>query len=139
MTEDEACVAGLAYDVFDRNCPSRTTMDHMTGRWGLLVLAALRERTLRFGELRRRIDGVSEKMLSQALQALERDGLVIREQHAVLPPVVDYRLSDLGRGVADRSLALLGWVQENMGEIRAAQERYDAAGGRSGALAAGQR
>jgi DNA-binding HxlR family transcriptional regulator len=139
MTQGCGADGAPPYDVFARDCPSRSTMDHVTGRWGLLVLAALRDGTLRFGELRRRIDGVSEKMLSQSLQALERDGLVIREQRAVLPPAVDYRLSDLGRGVADRSMELLGWVQDNMDEIRASQARYDAAGGRSGALAAGPR
>ncbi len=125
----------VAYDVFDRNCPSRATLDDVTGRWGLLVLAALLDGTLRFNQLRRRIDGVSEKMLAQALQALERDGLVVRQQRSVMPPAVDYELTALGRGAAERGVELLRWLEAHMSQIGESQNRYDAAGGRTGALA----
>ncbi|WP_449344837.1 winged helix-turn-helix transcriptional regulator, partial [Streptomyces narbonensis] len=86
MTDD------LAYDVFARACPSRGTLEHVTGRWGSLTLGALYDGTFRFNELRRRVDGVSEKMLSQTLHALERDGLVHRDAQPTNPPRVDYRL-----------------------------------------------
>ncbi len=76
----------LAFDVFSRECPSRSTLEHVTGRWGGLTLGALYEESLRFNELRRRVDGVSEKMLSQTLHALERDGLVLREAQPVNRP-----------------------------------------------------
>ncbi|MFD9071301.1 winged helix-turn-helix transcriptional regulator, partial [Streptomyces lasiicapitis] len=76
----------LAYNVFARSCPSRSTLEHVTGRWGALTLGALHDSTFRFNELRRRVDGVSEKMLSQTLHALERDGLVHRDGRAAKPP-----------------------------------------------------
>ncbi|BBB00439.1 putative transcriptional regulator [Actinacidiphila reveromycinica] len=118
---------GDAFDVFSRDCPSRLTLEHVTGRWGILTLSALAEDTLRFNALRRRVDGVSEKMLSQTLQALERDGLVIREAQPVTPPHVEYRLSPLGRETADRLLDLIRLVEGRMPEVLAARGRYDRA------------
>ncbi|MEV7287536.1 helix-turn-helix domain-containing protein [Streptomyces sp. NPDC093252] len=115
----------LPYDVFARACPSRRTLEHVTGRWGALTLGALHEGSLRFNELRRRVDGVSEKMLSQTLHALERDGLVHREAQLVNPPRVDYRLTPLGRRITDRLLALMTSVETGMDEVVAARVRYD--------------
>lgn len=114
-----------AFDVFSRNCPSRATLEHVTGRWGILTLSALADDTVRFNALRRRVDGVSEKMLSQTLQALERDGLVIREAQPVNPPHVEYRLSPLGRQTAARLLDLITLVEDRMPEVLAARGRYD--------------
>ncbi|WP_369217405.1 winged helix-turn-helix transcriptional regulator [Streptomyces flavofungini] len=119
----------LAFDVFSRQCPSRSTLEHVTGRWGALTLGALHDGTFRFNELRRRVDGVSEKMLSQTLHALERDGLVRREAQPTNPPRVDYELTPLGRGVADRLLALIHFVEGSQSDVLQAQERYDAARG----------
>lgn len=121
----EASGAGCGFDVFARACPSRGTLEHVTGRWGGLALGALYEGSLRFNELRRRVDGVSEKMLSQTLQALERDGLVHRDAQPVNPPRVDYELTDLGRRVAERLLALIDCVEGAMDEVLAARTRYD--------------
>ncbi|MEU1852062.1 helix-turn-helix domain-containing protein [Streptomyces sp. NPDC019990] len=117
----------LPYDVFARACPSRGTLEHVTGRWGGLTLCALFEGSLRFNELRRRVDGVSEKMLSQTLHALERDGLVHREAQPTNPPRVDYELTPLGRGVAERLHALIHFVEGSMDEVLAARRRYDSA------------
>ncbi|MFD8063758.1 winged helix-turn-helix transcriptional regulator [Streptomyces cyaneofuscatus] len=119
----------LAFDVFSRQCPSRSTLEHATGRWGSLTLGALHEESLRFNELRRRVDGVSEKMLSQTLHALERDGLVLREAQPVNPPRVDYELTPLGREVAGRLLGLIHLVEGRMDDVLAARTRYDAARG----------
>ncbi|MFD5324084.1 winged helix-turn-helix transcriptional regulator [Streptomyces sp. NPDC127092] len=119
MTDD------LAYDVFAKSCPSRGTLEHVTGRWGSLILGALHEGTFRFNELRRRVDGVSEKMLSQTLHALERDGLVHRDAQPTNPPRVDYRLTPLGREVADQLLGLIHLVEGRMDEVLAARESYD--------------
>ncbi|MYW65308.1 transcriptional regulator [Streptomyces sp. SID8379] len=120
-----------AYDVFAKACPSRGTLEHVTGRWGALTLGALHEGSFRFNELRRRVDGVSEKMLSQTLQALERDGLVHREAQPTNPPRVDYELTPLGRDVADRLLTLIHFVEGRMDDVLVARERYDdARGGR---------
>ncbi|MDX6361080.1 MAG: hypothetical protein QOC85_83 [Streptomyces sp.] len=117
----------LAYDVFARSCPSRGTLEHVTGRWGSLTLGALHEGTFRFNELRRRVDGVSEKMLSQTLHALERDGLVHREAQPTNPPRVDYELTPLGREVAERLLTLIRFVEGRMDDVLESRERYDTA------------
>ncbi|MEU2672416.1 helix-turn-helix domain-containing protein [Streptomyces sp. NPDC007164] len=117
----------LAFDVFSRQCPSRSTLEHATGRWGSLTLGALYEGGFRFNELRRRVDGVSEKMLSQTLHALERDGLVHREARPTNPPRVDYGLTPLGRQVAERLLALIELVEGRMPEVLAARTHYDEA------------
>ncbi|MFG2789396.1 winged helix-turn-helix transcriptional regulator [Streptomyces sp. NPDC048419] len=119
----------LPYNVFAKACPSRGTLEHVTGRWGGLTLCALQEGQLRFNELRRRVDGVSEKMLSQTLHALERDGLVLREAQPTNPPRVDYELTLLGREVAERLLGLVHLVEGRMDDVLAARERYDAARG----------
>ncbi|MFJ9817871.1 winged helix-turn-helix transcriptional regulator [Streptomyces sp. NPDC101151] len=116
----------LAYNVFAKACPSRGTLEHVTGRWGGLTLGALHEGSLRFNELRRRVDGVSEKMLSQTLHALERDGLVHREAQPTNPPRVDYELTPLGHQVAERLLALIHCVEGSMDDVLAAREEYDA-------------
>jgi DNA-binding HxlR family transcriptional regulator len=94
-------------------CPSRIVLDHVTSKWGFLVLVALADRTLRWGELRRAVEGVSEKMLAQALQTLERDGLVHREALPVVPPHVEYRLTERGEGLVERMLPLVEWLAEN--------------------------
>ncbi|MEV7140237.1 winged helix-turn-helix transcriptional regulator [Streptomyces tauricus] len=120
------------YNVFAKACPSRDTLEHVTGRWGALTLGALAappEGSLRFNELRRRVDGVSEKMLSQTLQALERDGLVHRDAQPTNPPRVDYELTPLGHEVAGRLLGLIHFVEGRMDEVLAARERYDTARG----------
>ncbi|MEU9335298.1 helix-turn-helix domain-containing protein [Streptomyces sp. NPDC048290] len=115
----------LVYDVFARACPSRRTLEHVTGRWGALTLGALHAGPLRFNALRRRVDGVSEKMLSQTLHALERDGLVHREAQPVNPPRVDYELTPLGHRITERLLTLIGCVESSMDEVLAAHGRYD--------------
>ncbi|MFD6590951.1 helix-turn-helix transcriptional regulator [Streptomyces anulatus] len=119
----------LAFDVFSRQCPSRSTLEHATGRWGSLTLGALYEGSLRFNELRRRVDGVSEKMLSQTLHALERDGLVLREAQPVNPPRVDYELTPFGREVTEKLLGLIRFVEGRMDDVLAARTRYDEARG----------
>ncbi|MEU8823014.1 helix-turn-helix domain-containing protein [Streptomyces sp. NPDC048636] len=145
MHRESSCTADsatgtedLAFDVFARACPSRGTLEHVTGRWGSLTLGALHESTLRFNELRRRVDGVSEKMLSQTLHALERDGLVHREAQPTNPPRVDYRLTPLGSTVAERLLALIDLVEERMPEVLEARAAYDGTRTDSGGTAAGR-
>ncbi|MGW0790946.1 winged helix-turn-helix transcriptional regulator [Streptomyces sp. NPDC002911] len=115
------------FDVFSRRCPSRGTLEHVTGRWGSLTLGALYESGARFNELRRRVDGVSEKMLSQTLHALERDGLVHRAAQLTNPPRVDYELTALGREVAGRLMDLIQLVEGRMPAVFEARSRYDAA------------
>lgn len=100
--------------VYPSACPSRTLLKHVTSTWGVLVLAALSEGTLRWSELRRAAQGVSEKMLAQTLDTLETDGLVSRFQHPVMPPKVEYSLTELGQGLVERLLPLLEWVGEHV-------------------------
>ena len=109
---------GFTAGVLPANCPTRTVLDHVTSKWGVLVLLALTaEPTLRWGELRRTIEGVSEKMLAQTLRTLEQDGLVLRDAHPVIPPRVDYSLTDLGRELTERLLPLMDWIDVNAGAI----------------------
>ncbi len=103
-------------------CPSRVVLEHLTSRWGVLALIALLERTYRFSELRRQIGGVSEKMLAQTLQALEKDGFVRRVALPVIPPHVEYSLSPLGREVAVHIQALTSWIERSMPRITRARE-----------------
>ena len=116
----------LATDVFARACPSRRTLENVGGKWGILALGALAEGTYRFNALRRRVDGVSEKMLAQTLHALERDGLVSREVQANIPPHVEYSLTPLGRRIAEKLIELIELVEGEMPTVFAAQARYDA-------------
>ncbi|MER7901410.1 helix-turn-helix domain-containing protein [Streptomyces sp. NPDC096046] len=112
-------------------CPHRLVLEHVTSRWGVLVLIELLERTYRFSELRRAIGaggrGVSEKMLTQTLQTLERDGLVHRDAKAVIPPRVDYSLTDLGREAAEQVRGLAAWTHQRMDEVEKARRAYDEA------------
>ncbi|MER7926653.1 MULTISPECIES: helix-turn-helix domain-containing protein [unclassified Streptomyces] len=124
-TQERTEEQSFPYNVFAKACPSRGTLEHVTGRWGGLTLCALYEGSLRFNELRRRVDGVSEKMLSQTLHALERDGLVHRDAQPTNPPRVDYELTPLGRGVAERLKGLVDFVESRMDDVLAARTRYD--------------
>lgn len=108
-------------------CPHRLVMEHVTSRWGVLVLLELLERPYRFSELRRAIGRVSEKMLTQTLQTLERDGLVHRDAKPVIPPRVDYSLTDLGREAAAQVKALATWTAERMRDVEEARRTYDKA------------
>ena len=107
----------LRGDVMAAACPSREILRHLTSRWGVLVLISLLEGTRRFSDLRRRISGVSERMLAETLQALESDGMVLRVAHKVVPPHVDYSLTPLGREAALKVRALADWIEINLPRI----------------------
>jgi DNA-binding HxlR family transcriptional regulator len=115
----------VEYDVFGAACPSRPVLEDVTGRWGALALGALAHGPLRFNELRRRVEGVSQKMLAQSLQALERDGLVHREVQSTFPLKVEYSLTPTGEVLAAKLLDLIGYLTGQMPEIIAAQHAYD--------------
>jgi DNA-binding HxlR family transcriptional regulator len=109
--------ANLADGVFPAGCPSRTVLDHITSKWGVLILLALSEGEQRWSDLRRRAEGVSEKMLAQTLKTLERDGLVKRTAQPVIPPRVDYSLTERGYELSALLLPLVAWAFENADEI----------------------
>jgi DNA-binding HxlR family transcriptional regulator len=106
-----------AGEVFPAACPSRVVLDHVTSKWGVLVLMALADGPQRWSELRRRAEGVSEKMLAQTLRTLEADGLVHRDAQPVIPPRVDYSLTARGRELVALLLPLFGGVVANADEI----------------------
>ncbi|SRR6266511_1849497 len=104
--------------VYAAGCPTRTVLDHVTSKWGVLVLLSLSDGApLRWSVLRRRVEGVSEKMLAQTLRTLEADGLVVRDARPVVPPHVEYSLTPLGEGLASRLIPLIDWVAEHASEI----------------------
>lgn len=106
-------------ELLDANCPSRDVLKHMTSRWGVLVLVILLGGMHRFSDLRRKIGGVSEKMLAQTLQGLEGDGLLARLALPVVPPHVEYRLTPLGVEAAQHLEALVDWIEDSMPRIMA--------------------
>ncbi|MFE9023287.1 winged helix-turn-helix transcriptional regulator [Streptomyces sp. NPDC007808] len=114
------------YALGEGMCPHRQVLEHVTSRWGVLVLIELLERPYRFSELRRAIGRVTEKMLTQTLQTLERDGLVDRDAKPVIPPRVDYSLTELGREAAEQVRELALWTERRMAQVQRSRKAYDA-------------
>ncbi len=112
-------------DAYLRSCPSRGVLDVIGSKWTVLIIPALIDRPLRFGELRRRLDGITQKSLTQALRQLERDGFLRRTQYPTIPPRVEYALTSLGHRAADLLNAIRQWAQDNLVEVLAARARYD--------------
>jgi DNA-binding HxlR family transcriptional regulator len=107
------------------DCEVRQILDRIADKWSLLVIALLDRRRMRFTELRREIDGVSQRMLTVTLRQLERDGLVRRTVHPVVPPRVDYELTPLGVSLHETVQALVSWTDAHQREIAAARSAYD--------------
>ena len=111
----------LRGNLFAEACPSREVLQHVTSRWGVLILVALLGGTHRFSELRRKIGGVSEKMLAQTLQALEGDGFVLRTAYPVVPPHVEYSLTPMGADIAAQVQTLTDWIEHRLPDILTAR------------------
>ncbi|GAB2650063.1 winged helix-turn-helix transcriptional regulator [Nocardia goodfellowii] len=109
------------------DCEVRQILDRIADKWSLLAIALLAGRTMRFTELRREIDGISQRMLTRTLRQLERDGLVRRTVYAVVPPRVDYELTPLGASLHETIQALVNWTESHQREIAAARTAYDTA------------
>ena len=109
-------------NLFAEQCPSRDVLKHLTSRWGVLVMVALRDGTHRFSDLRRKMGGVSEKMLAQTLQWLEQDGFINRVAYPVVPPHVEYSLTPLGEEVSEKVAALADWIELNLPEVLARRD-----------------
>lgn len=122
--------ASQSQDPFTPDCPGREVFNHITGRWALLILAALRDGPLRFHLLRDRVGGISEKMLSQTLKVLGRDGLVHRSVEPTVPPQVSYQLTEIGAELSEQFAGLIGWMGRRVPDILAAQQRHDQAADR---------
>ncbi|MCS0498587.1 winged helix-turn-helix transcriptional regulator [Protaetiibacter mangrovi] len=114
---------GFDDTLLTEGCPTRVVLDHVTSKWGVLVLLALSDGTHRWGELRRAVDGISEKMLAQTLRVLEGDSLVLRDAHPTIPPHVEYSLTASGRELVDRLLPLVEWIARNTDRMLPPAER----------------
>jgi len=117
---------------YSSNCPTRKVLDRVADKWAVLVLGLLIEGPIRFNRLRRAVEGISQKMLSQTLKSLERDGLVSRKAFATVPVTVEYAITPLGQTLATTLDALRVWAETHMEEVTANQQRYDA-GAKAGA------
>jgi len=113
---------GFTNGILPSACPTRTVLDHITSKWGVLILSALSERSRRWGELRRVVEGVSEKMLAQTLRTLEADGFVLRDAHPTIPPRVEYSLTPRGVELADHLRPLMQWIADNADAILEGQD-----------------
>ncbi|WP_063051530.1 winged helix-turn-helix transcriptional regulator [Nocardia arthritidis] len=113
--------SGLPADVYSAKCPTREVLDHIAGKWTVLIIDALADGTMRYTDLRNRIEGISQKMLTQSLRQLEADGFVTRTVHPTVPPRVDYTLTDLGHSLRTPIAALRDWIESNINRIEAAR------------------
>ncbi|WP_429806750.1 winged helix-turn-helix transcriptional regulator [Ensifer sp. B1-9] len=119
-----AMVCGVPMDV--ENCPVRDVMDNIGGKWNSLMILSLADGPLRFSQLRRLIPDISQRMLTQTLRDLQRDGYIHRTVYPTQPPSVEYALTDLGRSLLGLLKHFVDWSVENHGAIRAARKVYDA-------------
>jgi DNA-binding HxlR family transcriptional regulator len=129
MTLLHTASADGRFNVLAAACPTRQVINRIGDRWSLLVLCALEGGTLRFQQLRRAVDGVSQKMLTQTLRTLERDGLVRREIYASVPPRVDYSLTPLGASLSESIIGIRRWAYANMDTIEGARAEFDSRAG----------
>jgi DNA-binding HxlR family transcriptional regulator len=115
----------MKWDVYNECCPTRMVLDRIADKWTVLIIGSLENKKKRFGELRREVGGVSQKMLTQTLRGLERDGIVARFVYASVPPKVEYSLTDLGRTLVAILEAIRDWSEKNMEEVLKARDEYD--------------
>jgi len=125
--DTHACAEGGHHrgDIYDPGCPGRLVLDRIGDRWTVLIVGVLEEGTKRFSEVRDAVGGITPKVLTQTLRAMERDGLVARKVYAEVPPRVEYTLTELGRSLTNPINAIRVWAEENMGQLFATRDRYD--------------
>ena len=116
----------LPPNVYSATCPTRQVLDLIADKWAVLVIGVLEDSPQRFSRIQRQIDGISQKMLTQTLRSLERDGLVSRTVYAEVPPRVEYALTPLGETLCDPIAAIIGWAEGHIAEVTQAQISYDA-------------
>src|SRR5205085_5112151 len=114
---------GSSASVMDAQCTSRLVLNRIADKWTAIIIQLLAQQTMRYAELRRAIGGISQKMLTQTLRSLERDGLVLRKVHPVVPPKVEYSLTRLGRTLIDPLHALCRWSERHLSELQANRDR----------------
>jgi DNA-binding HxlR family transcriptional regulator len=122
-------------DIFSEACGTRTVLNLLANKWTVLVMAALFQGVQRYGQLQRQIEGISPKMLTQTLRALERDGLITRKVYPVVPPMVEYTPTPLGDTLLEPLSALCQWAALHLSEVEAARERPQVDGEQTGSTA----
>lgn len=115
----------LFSDAYSPNCPERQILDRIGDKWTTLIIVLLKDEPKRFSELQRQIQGISQKMLTQTLRGLERDGLIHRTVYPEIPPHVEYSLTPLGRTLYEPIAAVVGWARAHIDEVISARDRYD--------------
>jgi DNA-binding HxlR family transcriptional regulator len=115
----------MKWDAYNERCPTRMVLDRIADKWTVLIVGALEEKTKRFGELRREVGGVSQKMLTQTLRGLERDGVVVRTVYASVPPKVEYSLTPLGRTLVRILEEIREWSEHNIENVLRARDDFD--------------
>jgi DNA-binding HxlR family transcriptional regulator len=120
MSQQKRQDAGL-----NSRCPVRDVLDRIGDKWSVLLLSEMREGPVRFGALRRRVPDISQRMLTETLRHLQRDGLVSRTVHPSVPPAVEYELTSLGRSLLEPLEALVGWSSVHHGQVKAARAAFD--------------
>ncbi len=115
----------LQWDVYNEKCPTRQVLNRIADKWTILIVGALSERTKRFSELKKEISGISQKMLTQTLRGMERDGLVSRKVYPTVPPKVEYSLTELGLTLIKMLEDIRQWSEQNIEAVIAAQSNYD--------------
>lgn len=125
MSRSHLLETAQTWNVFDRRCPTRQVLDRVADKWSVLVVRRLSDGTLRFAQLRRSVDGISQKMLTNTLRGLERDGIVTRRIYASVPPKVEYSLTSLGRSLCGLVEGICDWAEANIEQVQAARAAYD--------------
>jgi len=125
MSDSNLIETNTPWDVFNSRCPTRQVLDRIADKWTVLVIWKLSNGTMRFAQLRRSIDGISQKVLTNTLRGLERDGIVIRRIYASVPPRVEYTLTDLGRSLCGLVEGICGWAETNIQQVLKARTVYD--------------
>lgn len=116
----------MKYDVYHENCPSRKLLEIISNKWTILIIEKLAQKTYRFGELRREIGGISQKVLTQSLRLLEKNGFISRQDYSVLPLKVEYSLTPLGINLSSILVLITDWAETHMDDILQAQLEYQA-------------
>ncbi len=114
------------FDIYSQKCPTRVVLDRIADKWALLILRLIAAGPMRFNQIRRSIEGISQKVLSQTLKDLERDGLVTRRAFATVPVTVEYSVTGLGRTLTELASSISRWAETNIRTVLAAQAKYDA-------------
>jgi DNA-binding HxlR family transcriptional regulator len=125
VTKDTSKIAAKQFDVYDANCPTRLVLDRIADKWTVLIVGCLQDDKKRFRELQRAIGGISQKMLTQTLRGMERDGLVTRTVYPTVPATVEYSLTKLGRTLVGLLERVRDWSENNIHDVRSAQANYD--------------